>query len=131
MLERVHAYNDMAGRREYFSVHSLPTSPSGFVLSWGCCNFRSRWCMDFGISERSPIFAPATLGFFGLVPHFADRSRSFVTDSDSVSVLDRLHSGNKLSKRRTRRDTATATSRLVGNITRNMNPFPRLNARPR
>ena len=32
---------------------------------------------------------------------------------------------------RTRRDTATATSRPVSNTTRNMNLFPRLNVRPR
>ncbi len=32
---------------------------------------------------------------------------------------------------RTRRDTATPTSRLVGHITRNMNLNPRLNTRPR
>jgi hypothetical protein len=39
--------------------------------------------------------------------------------------------GTVIQKSRTRRDTATATSRLVGNVTRIMNPNSRLDARPR
>jgi hypothetical protein len=48
-----------------------------------------------------------------------------------VSVLSLIQRRRKNEQSTTRRDTATATSRLVGNVTRSMNIYSRFNVRPR
>jgi hypothetical protein len=55
-----------------------------------------------------------------------------IFSDQAVSIIDTMDSPSHQNTRiRTRRDTATATSRFVVNVTRSMNSKPRLDARPR